>query len=713
MLHDPRLFCSLVSDTLRIYLEERFHFRAPERTTEEFLQELHATTLLNTDQKQRLAEFLAQCDLVKFARFEPAELTLRALLDAALRLIDETRYDALASSAPATASVSPPPAPQPEISIHHDPGASIFFAPPVAPATSGMVAQQARPGNRLPLLLRAVGQTCGRNPLLDDGKNASAMRWIVLALFIIGLARPQLIQRETAVKASGIDIVVALDISGTMSAEDFNLRAPAVNRLAIAKDVLEQFIAKRSNDRIGLVAFAGRAYIAGPLTLDHDFLLQNLVRLDLGTIEDGTAIGSALSTAVNRLREIKSKSKIVILMTDGQNNAGNIPPLTAAEAAQALGVKVYTIGVGTRGIARMPVTGPFGHVCTKTSRSISMRRPLKRSPTKLPASITEPTAAILCAKSTTKSTASNALKSKPKNTSASKKCFIGLSSRDFSCSSWNCCSLTLSGEDSHNMHNSDTWRLFEHPELLWALLILVPGPVAFFWWAWKAKQRLISQFVQSRLLANLTVGVSAKRQKWRIALLVFAAALLVVILARPQWGFTWEEAKQRGLDVVVALDTSRSMLAPDVAPNRLSRAKLAALDLKKFAKTDRVGLVAFAGTAFLQCPLSFDDDAFRQSLQALDATIIPQGGTALAEAIHAAESAFKDKNENHKILVIFSDGEDHDGNALEAARAAAKNGLRIFTVGVGTGNGELLRVTDSRGVAITSVIVKATSSNPG
>ncbi len=116
LLHDPRLFCSLVSDTLRIYLEERFHFRAPERTTEEFLQELHATTLLNTDQKQRLAEFLEQCDLVKFARFEPAELTLRALLDAALRLIDETRYDALASSAPATASVSPPPAPQPEIS---------------------------------------------------------------------------------------------------------------------------------------------------------------------------------------------------------------------------------------------------------------------------------------------------------------------------------------------------------------------------------------------------------------------------------------------------------------------------------------------------------------------------------------------------------------------------------------------------------------------
>jgi Ca-activated chloride channel family protein len=109
-----------------------------------------------------------------------------------------------------------------------------------------------------------------------------------------------------------------------------------------------------------LVAFAGRAYIASPLTLDHDFLLQNLDRLDLGLIEDSTAIGSAISTALNRLRDVKSKSKIVILMTDGQNNAGKVPPLTAAEAAQALGVKVYTIGVGTRGVAPMPTTDPFG-----------------------------------------------------------------------------------------------------------------------------------------------------------------------------------------------------------------------------------------------------------------------------------------------------------------------------------------------------------------
>jgi Ca-activated chloride channel homolog len=243
----------------------------------------------------------------------------------------------------------------------------------------------------------------------------------------------------------------------------------------------------------------------------------------------------------------------------------------------------------------------------------------------------------------------------------------------------------------------ETQFKFQSPQLLWMLLFIVPALSLFFWWAWRARQRLISQFVQSRLLASLTVGVSTRRQKWRMALLVIAAALLLLALARPQWGFTWEEAKQRGLDVVVAIDTSRSMLAPDVRPNRLARAKLAALDLKRLARSDRVGLVAFAGTAFLQCPLSFDDEAFRQSLDALDVTVIPQGGTALAEAIQCAQAAFKEKSENHKVIVLFSDGEDHDGSAAEAAQQAAKEGLRVFTIGVGTGAGELIRATDSSG----------------
>jgi Ca-activated chloride channel family protein len=189
------------------------------------------------------------------------------------------------------------------------------------------------------------------------------LRWLALGLFIVALARPQWTESETTIKASGVDIVVALDLSQSMEAEDqgFVLNGKQVNRLTLAKDVVRQFIEKRPNDRIGLVAFGSEAFTASPLTLDHGFLETNLERLNLGTIDGSrTAIGSALATAGNRLRELQSKSKIIILMTDGQNNAGKVQPVTAAEAAAALKVKIYAIGVGTHGTAPVPRTDPFG-----------------------------------------------------------------------------------------------------------------------------------------------------------------------------------------------------------------------------------------------------------------------------------------------------------------------------------------------------------------
>jgi len=197
-----------------------------------------------------------------------------------------------------------------------------------------------------------------------------ALRWLALTLFILGLARPQWIESETSVKASGIDIVVAIDLSGSMELPDFVVQGKRINRLDMAKEVLKKFIQNRPSDRMGLVAFGGRAYVAAPLTLDHDFLLLNVERLRLHMIEDNTAIGDGLATAVNRLREVKSKSKIVILMTDGQNNAGKLAPLMAAEAAQSLSVKVYTIGVGTSEMAmqyRRPDLAPDEDTLRKIS----------------------------------------------------------------------------------------------------------------------------------------------------------------------------------------------------------------------------------------------------------------------------------------------------------------------------------------------------------
>ncbi|MGZ8938199.1 MAG: vWA domain-containing protein [Limisphaerales bacterium] len=234
--------------------------------------------------------------------------------------------------------------------------------------------------------------------------------------------------------------------------------------------------------------------------------------------------------------------------------------------------------------------------------------------------------------------------------------------------------------------------------MLWTAAAILPLLAIFLWATWRKRQALIRSFVQNKQLADLTLGTSTSFQKLRRALLFLAVAALLFAVARPQWGFAWEEATQRGRDITVAIDTSRSMLAEDLQPNRLTRAKLAALDLLKLGKFDRFGLVAFSGTAFLQCPLTFDDEAFRQSVQILEPGIIPQGGTALSEAIESARRAFsEDADDNHRVLVLFTDGEDHEEGVLNTVELAAADGMKIFTVGVGTSAGELLRIKDESG----------------
>jgi Ca-activated chloride channel family protein len=184
------------------------------------------------------------------------------------------------------------------------------------------------------------------------------------ALLVVGLARPQLVHGRTEVEASGIDIMLAVDISGSMQALDFKVNDQPENRIDIVKSVVAKFIEDRPNDRIGVIAFASAPYLVSPPTLDHDWLLQNLDRVkvagDMG-VEDGTAIGSAIASATNRLRDLPSKSKVIVLLTDGANNMGKISPTAAAEAAKALGVKVYTIGAGADGDIPTPVKDAAGN----------------------------------------------------------------------------------------------------------------------------------------------------------------------------------------------------------------------------------------------------------------------------------------------------------------------------------------------------------------
>jgi Ca-activated chloride channel family protein len=184
-----------------------------------------------------------------------------------------------------------------------------------------------------------------------------AAKILALVLIVIALARPQSGTASREITSEGIDIMLVLDVSGSMKAEDFKPN----NRLYVAKEVIRDFVEGRTNDRIGLVVFAAQSFTQCPLTLDYGVLTGFLDKIDFGMIEDGTAIGMALANAVNRLRESEAKSKIVILLTDGVNNRGQIDPLTAAEIAQTMGIKVYTIGAGKPGNALYPVEDPvFG-----------------------------------------------------------------------------------------------------------------------------------------------------------------------------------------------------------------------------------------------------------------------------------------------------------------------------------------------------------------
>ena len=186
------------------------------------------------------------------------------------------------------------------------------------------------------------------------------LRGGALILLLLAFARPQSVLEGTKTVSEGVDIVLALDTSTSMLAEDFRVGATRINRFDVVRDVVKEFVQKRKDDRIGMVAFAARSYTVCPLTTDYAWLNENLDRVSVGMIEDGTAIGSAIASSCNRLRTSKTKSKIIIVITDGINNAGSISPIMAAEAAKALGIKIYTICVGTKGLVPYPFRDVYG-----------------------------------------------------------------------------------------------------------------------------------------------------------------------------------------------------------------------------------------------------------------------------------------------------------------------------------------------------------------
>lgn len=237
---------------------------------------------------------------------------------------------------------------------------------------------------------------------------------------------------------------------------------------------------------------------------------------------------------------------------------------------------------------------------------------------------------------------------------------------------------------------------FGAPEWLWGLLV-IPLLIALFVRAEDRALKRLQQFVSARLLPQLAGTVNRPRRIVRFGLQLLGLALAIVSLAQLRWGYTFEDVKRKGLDLIIAVDTSRSMLSNDVQPDRLERVKLAIQDLINELQGDRVGLIAFAGRAFLQAPLTIDYDAVIEAINDLDTKTIPEGGTNISSAIALATQSFGKSAVGNRALIIFTDGEELSGDAVKTAKAAADAGVRIFTVGVGTPQGSLIPITGDNG----------------
>lgn len=250
---------------------------------------------------------------------------------------------------------------------------------------------------------------------------------------------------------------------------------------------------------------------------------------------------------------------------------------------------------------------------------------------------------------------------------------------------------------------------FARPDYFTVIIASLFILAAFYLFALRRRRVLMRRFADKNLLSGIGPTVSTRRKIVKMIFVFLAAALASVALARPQWGFEWEEVKRVGLDILIAVDTSKSMLAKDMKPNRLERSKFAVKDLVRKLNGDRVGLVAFAGSSFLQCPLTIDYNGFLLALDDLAVGTIPRGGTAMSSAIREAVSVFQGPDKQYKVLIIITDGEDLEGDVIKSVREAAGAGMKIYCVGVGTPEGELIQVSgrggasfleDSRGNAV-------------
>ncbi len=465
-----------------------------------------------------------------------------------------------------------------------------------------------------------------------------------IAALIVAAAGPRVGGDTVEVKQEGIAIVITIDISSSMLAEDF---APS-NRLAVAKRQAVAFIRGRTADRIGLVAFAGEALTQVPVTLDYPVIEQAVMDLKIGSLEDGTAIGSGLATAVNRLRRAPDKSKVVLLLTDGENNRGLIDPRTAAATAAAYGIKVYTIGVGTIGEAPIPTGRGLG----------GFRYEL------LPVRIDEPLLREIASKT-------GGRYFRAKDSEALSRIFRQIDELE---------KIADPGDPLHEIRGGhpapDPPRargagaragarqhaggarpmMFDAP----LLLLLAPALGLALGFGGLARPRAAHPARAAVVPGARAAGARARH---------LGAARPRPHRARGIRGpgrsalgpHARSAPRSRALSLVFAMDISRSMLAEDASPNRLQRSIREARRLIQDLEGDRLGLIAFAGRSYILAPLTVDGSAIRLYLDALDPDLASEGGSDLSSVLaQGGQLLGATTDAADRVLVVFTDGEAHD-----------------------------------------------------
>jgi Ca-activated chloride channel family protein len=456
------------------------------------------------------------------------------------------------------------------------------------------------------------------------------------------------------------------------------------NRLEASKAVASRFISGRPDDNIGLVLFSAESFTQCPLTTDHRVVLNLLSQVKSGIIEDGTAIGLGLANAVNRIKDAPAKSKVIILLTDGSNNRGDIDPITAAELAKEYGIRVYTIGVGTRGKAPYPFQTAYG-IQYQNIDVVIDEEPLKkiagitggeyyratdnRSLSQIYAQIDQLEKTRFHVKEVSQKT---------KN--------IDVWSVSFYFTGHRADTASYCIETFAITKRIRTMFRFSNPAYLY-LLVVVPLLLVLLWFNQKAKRKQFKVFGDPALLGQLTPDVSVRRAVIKVILQLVALTTCIFMLAGPQFGSKIDKSTRKGAEIMIALDLSNSMMAEDIKPCRLDKSKQIISKLVDQLQNDKLGLVVFAGHAFTQIPITSDFVSAKLFLSSLTPDLIQRQGTAIGSAIDLCVNSFGPKGDAERAIIVITDGENFEDDAVASAKRAAEQGIKVHVVGMGDVNG--------------------------